>query len=181
MTTAPATSPAPTKAPAAVTAKKDESIEKYSTMVIGIGKSREAMHKELCETADRLGLKVGHVVWAAVEALLKTKPVAGSIAVPNIVRSIGGIVNVGSAPGFWTVPVMVDGKATGIEVVEVAKRPDAAGREFYRYTVDGNDAAATAKLRERAKGQAIRGAKSDLGFLGLKGQEPKVKELAKKV
>ncbi len=168
------------KAAGAPKAAGTESAEKYTTMVIGIGKTREDIHDRLCKKADELGLKVGHLVWAAVDALLKTNPKPGDIVAPASVRTVGGVVNVGSAPGFWTVPTMKDGKAVGIEVVEVAKRPDAQGREFYRYTVNADDKAETTKLRERAKGQAIRGAKSDLTFLGLKGLEPVFKPLVAK-
>ena len=156
-----------------------ETAEKYATMIVGIGKSREELHKKLTAKADSLGVKVGHIVWALVEKGLDAL-VAGDISVPVTNRAIGGVVGVGSAPGFWTVPVLDGSKVIGVEVVEVAKRPDASGREFYRYTVDETDAAATAKLRLRALGQATRGAQADLKFLGFSADvKPVVKELPK--
>lgn len=150
--------------------------EKYATMIVGIGKTHEADHTALCALADSLQVKVGHLVWFAIAQMQKTPPKSASeLGIPVSVRS--GVAGVGAAPGFWIVPVNgADGKPTGVKVVEVAKRGDAAGREFYRFTVDKDDVKATAKNRDRARAQALRGAKSDLAFLGVKG-EVKVTDL----
>ncbi len=168
----PATAPKP--------AAKKEGAEKYSTMIVGIGKSREELHKQLEATADKLGVKNGHLVWHAIEQMLKAPPkTAAELNIPATAR-VGGIASVGSAPGFWVVPVNdAAGKAVGVKVTEVLKRPDIVGREFYRFTA-GETEAETVKNRERAKNQAIRGAKSDLAFLGIKDGTVKVEELAKK-
>lgn len=151
--------------------------EKYATMIVGIGKSHEADHANLLKKADEIGVKVGHLVWHLIIAgLANVKP--GDVAVAAGGSRVG---SVGTAPGFWIVPTQEDGKTTGVKVVEVGKRSDVSGREFYRYTVDADDKAATAKNRDRARNQAIRGAKSDLSFLGVKGEVQVINLAAKPV
>jgi hypothetical protein len=163
--------PAPTKGAAVVGAK-----EKYATMLVGIGKTHEDKHNDLVALAETLGLKVGTLVWHAVGLLLASPPKAGEISAPVTAR--GAVIGVGKAPGFWIVPVLgTDGKTSGVKVVEVAKRSDTLGREFYRYQIDEGDAKATDKNRTRAKNQAVRGAQADMRFLGIKG-DVTVTELA---
>lgn len=148
-------------------APKTEAGEKYSTMIVGVGKTREAAHEKLLALAESLGVKVGHLVWHAVDKILANPPKPGDIAVPAAARS--SVIGIGHAPGFWIIPVLgADGKATGVKVQEVAKRGDATGREFYRFS-KGDDAASSKKNRDRAKAQAIRGAQADMRFLGVKG------------
>lgn len=169
----PAAAPLKAKAPA------KEGAEKYATMIVGIGKSREALHTQLSAAADKLGVKVGHLVWFAVEAMLKNVPTSvAQLGIPVSTGRVGGVASVGSAPGFWIVPVLdAAGKAASVRVQEVAKRPDAQGREFYRYTVDAAKPEDTKKNRDRAMKQAVRGAKSDMAFLGLKDAAVKVDEI----
>lgn len=141
------------KTTASTTPDTAEVTGKYETMIIGVPKARKLTRTGLDELAQKLGCKPSALVWAGIDLILasppKTAP-AGAAA-----------SHTGSAAGFWVLHNFEGNKLKSIQVKEVAKRADASGRAFYRYTV-GDD-----KGRVRARNQAIRGAQYDAKVAGL--------------
>lgn len=151
--------------------------EKYATMLVGIGKTHEAEHEQLIALADRLGVKPGAIVWAAVRSVLALGVTSADQLGITVTQSKASVAVV-AAKGFWVVPVKEGDRAVSVRIIEVSRRDAVTdGREFYRYSEVDGDATATAKNRARAKAQAIRGAKADLKFLGVDG-EPSIDLLA---
>lgn len=147
------TATAETPAQTGTTTKK----KGYHTMIIGVSKARKATKETLQKLADSLDCKPSALIWLAVDNLLKNPPKEA----PEGAR--GG--SVGSASGFWTVPVVNNaGRATAIRVEEVASRGDVeGGRTFFRYKKSDD------KERNRAKNQAIKAAQVDANLIGYKG------------
>lgn len=139
---------------------------KYKTMIIGVPTAMKEKQKALIDLAARLGCKVSALIWTGIDAVL---------ASPPKVAPVSSGAPIGTASGFWTVPVRDgSGKATSVNVVEVAQRGDNTdGRTFFRYDK------ADEKSRGRARNQAIRAAKYDMDMIGNKS-EPKVKDLPAK-
>jgi hypothetical protein len=136
----------------------------YETMIVGVSKANKEKRDKLDALAAKLGCKPSALIWAAVDALL---------AAPPTVAPAGAAPSTGTAAGFWVVPIRdKSGKASTAKVVEVASRSDITnGSTFFRFKA-GDD-----KERNRAKAQAIRGAKYTMDLLGAKG-EPTVEEIA---
>ncbi len=160
---------AATAAPATGTEAKKP---KYNTWIFGVPKSREDLQKSVVALAEKLGCRASHLMYMGLERIIADPP--ESVSVPTTERGAGGGGFVGSAPGFWTVPVIdpKTSRATNVKVVEVKARPDVKnGRTFFRFK-DGD-----AKERGRARNQAIKAAKYDLQLIGVTGVEPKVTDL----
>lgn len=128
----------------------------YETMVIGVSKERKVLRTALEELAGKLGCKPTDLVWYGIKHAIDNPPK---------VAPVGSKTNVGSASGFWTIPILDSkNRATAVKVTEVASRGDITnGRTFFRFK-KGDD-----KERARAKSQAIRGAQSDANMIGFKG------------
>ena len=128
----------------------------YETMILGVGATRKPTRTKLEDLSDTLGCKASDLVWHAIIEMLKNPPK---------VAPEGASGAVGTAPGFWVVPITnKQGKATGIKVYEVAKRSDIGteGRIFFRFKKDD------VKARDRAQRSAIRAAANDAKLLGFK-------------
>lgn len=129
---------------------------KYQTMVIGVSKARTENRQKLEELATKLGCKPTDLIWLGIEHI---------IANPPKVAPVGARTNVGTASGFWTVPILDNkNKAVAVKVTEVEARGEITnGRTFFRFK-KGDD-----KERARAKAQALRAAQSDAQMIGFKG------------
>lgn len=135
----------------------------YETLVVGVSKARKPLRDGLEAMATKLGCKPSDIVWYAIDQAIKNPPKAAPA---------GSQTNVGSAAGFWTVPITDSkGRATSVKVVEVQSRGELEGRLFLRYKKG------EAKERERAKNQAIRAAQQDAKMIGYKG-DIEIEELA---
>lgn len=148
---------APAKAPAKPPAPVDpEMIGIPKSIVIPIRKGNLELWKGLKTLADKLGCRPPALMWVGVERL---------IADPPEVAPVGSTApSRGNAAGYWVVPVMENGRAVSIKIVEVEHRGDVAGGRvggFYRYDINDEE------TRIRARNQAIRAGQSDIGMLGL--------------
>lgn len=130
----------------------------YETMIVGVSKARKPLREALDALALELGCKNSDLVWYSIEQTLK--------APPKVAPQGSAGTNVGTASGFWVVPLVDSkGKANGIKVVEVETRGQVSnGRTFLRYRKGD------AKERARAKAQATRAAQSDAAMIGYKGE-----------
>jgi hypothetical protein len=133
--------------------------KEYKSFAIGVSKANKRKHEALTGLADKLGCKPSNLVWLAIDNLLQNPPTTAPA---------GAAPSVGTASGFWVRPVMEDGRAVDVEIVEVANRSDAEGRTFLRYK------SGDAKLRNRALNQAKRAAAFDCQMLGIEFDEDNI-------
>lgn len=119
--------------------------KKYETMIIGVSKARKASHTALLALGSKLHCKTSDLVWEAIDAMIANPPKAAPA---------NATATVGSAAGFWVIPVTdpKSGRAKSVKVVEVESRGQTTGQTFFRYKV-GDD-----KGRARAETQALRAA-----------------------
>ena len=162
-TTGSSTTPSAESAGAAATSTPKKN---HQMMNISVSKAREPVKATLQSIADKLGCKLNDLIWAGVEMLIANPP---NTAPEGSVRSVG------TAAGFWTLPVFPPkgGRPTSINVVHTLARGSVqGGRTFFRYDLED------AKSKERAKNQAIRAAQYDCKIAGLDPASIQVTEAA---
>jgi hypothetical protein len=128
----------------------------YRVMHIGVGPHREEKYTKLEALAEKHGVEVSVVVWAAIDHILAHPP--AKITPPE------GGAQVGTAPGFWIIAVTKPGamKADDIIIKEVQHRFLVRdGVTFFRY--DSEDS----KSRNRAMKHAIKGLNQFRKLAGL--------------
>jgi hypothetical protein len=167
--TAPAAPAAPAAgpgtSPSGTTPKKSNAHNMFNLF---IGNANRDTVTQLNALAKQLGCRVQALMWDAARQYLLNPPKAAPAGTQG--RAVG------SAAGFWTVPLMDPKdpeKCIGFKVVEVENRKalSARGRCFFRYDVEDE------KSRGRAERQAVRNASSDLQFLRLPSDKVSVERL----
>jgi len=134
---------------------------KYPVMHVGIGKAYAEEYNSLLELADSLDCSPASLVWHAVKTMISNPPASAPA---------GAGARTGSAAGFWVLPKTdVNGRATGVSVIEVAARSDIkGGQTFFRYDRPGDDDEGEAeKSRGRAQRQAEKAGQHLCQLLGI--------------
>lgn len=117
--------------------------------------ARQDKYAQLQKLAEKLGGRITDLAWLGIDHVLKNPPAS----LPQAFAP-----RAGSARGFWVVNTLDEatGRLKGVSVIEVAKRGDANGATFIRYS------AGDAKGRQRAYNQAQKISAYNATLAGLK-------------